>query len=157
MKRFVPILLLAAVAGAAQNWPQFRGPVASGVADGKPLPATWNAEKNENILWKTAIPGLAHSSPIVWGDRVYVTTAISSDPNSEFRHGLFGDVEPAKDQSKHSFKVYAIDKHTGKILWEKLAYEGVPRTKRHPKSSYASSTPVTDGKHIVAIFGAEGM
>jgi outer membrane protein assembly factor BamB len=157
MKRLMLAILLAAVAVAAQNWPQFRGPVASGVADGKPLPATWDAAKNENILWKTPIPGLAHSSPIVWGDRIYVTTAISSDPTSEFRHGLFGDVEPAKDQSKHSFKVYAIDKKTGKILWERLAYEGVPRTKRHPKSSYASSTPVTDGKHIVAIFGSEGM
>jgi outer membrane protein assembly factor BamB len=157
MKRFIPLFLLATITVAAQNWPQFRGPVASGVADGKPLAATWDAAKNENILWKTPIPGLAHSSPIVWGDRIYVTTAISSDPTSEFRHGLFGDVEPAKDQSKHKFNVYAIDKKTGKILWERLAYEGVPRTKRHPKSSYASSTPVTDGKHIVAIFGAEGM
>jgi outer membrane protein assembly factor BamB len=157
MKRFIPLFLLATITVEAQNWPQFRGPVASGVADGKPLAATWDAAKNENILWKTPIPGLAHSSPIVWGDRIYVTTAISSDPTSEFRHGLFGDVEPAKDQSKHKFNVYAIDKKTGKILWERLAYEGVPRTKRHPKSSYASSTPVTDGKHIVAIFGAEGM
>jgi outer membrane protein assembly factor BamB len=156
MKRLLLVLLMATVC-MAQNWPQFRGPTASGVADGRPLPSTWDAGKNENILWKTPIPGLAHSSPIIWGDRIYITTAISSDPNSEFRHGLFGDVEPAKDQSKHSFKVYAIDKKTGKIVWEKLAYEGVPRTKRHPKSSYASSTPVTDGKHIVAIFGAEGM
>ncbi len=70
MKRFITLLAFAVSASfcAAQNWPQFRGPGASGVADGKPLPTTWNAAQNQNILWKTAIPGLAHSSPIVWGD-----------------------------------------------------------------------------------------
>lgn len=156
MKRLLPLLMIAASC-AAQNWPQFRGPGASGVADGKPLAATWNAEKSENILWKTAIPGLAHSSPIIWGDRMFITTAISSDPKSEFKHGLYGDVAPAADVSKHTFKLYALDKKTGKILWERVAYEGVPKTKRHPKSSFASSTPVTDGKYVVAIFSSEGM
>jgi outer membrane protein assembly factor BamB len=103
-----------------------------------------------NIRWKTEIPGLAHSSPVIWGDRVFITTAISSDPKAVFRHGLFGDVEPSSDVSKHSWRVYALDKASGKIVWERTAHEGVPRTKRHPKSSQASSTPVTDGKHVVA-------
>jgi outer membrane protein assembly factor BamB len=142
---------------AAQNWPSFRGERASGVADGKPLAVKWSAEKNENIAWKTPIPGLGLSSPVVWGDYVFLTTAVSSDPNSKFRHGLYGDVEPAADQSRHSFRAYAIDKKTGKILWERVAHEGVPKTKRHPKSSFATSTPASDGRHVVFLFGSEGL
>ncbi len=140
------------------NWPSFRGERASGVADGKPTPAKWDAVKGENILWKVPIPGLALASPIVWGDRVFVVTAVSSDPKNEtFRHGLYGDVDAAPDMSKHAWKVYALDKRTGKIIWERTAYEGVPRTKRHTKSSQASSTPATDGKYVVAFFGSEGL
>ncbi|MGH8245626.1 MAG: PQQ-binding-like beta-propeller repeat protein, partial [Gammaproteobacteria bacterium] len=82
---------------------------------------------------------------------------VSSDPKSEFRHGLYGDVTPAKDLSKHVWKVYALDRSTGKIVWERTAYEGVPKAKRHPKSSQASSTPATDGKHVLAFFGSEGL
>lgn len=140
-----------------QNWPSFRGPHASGVADGQNAPTTWGAEKSVNILWKTPIPGLAHSSPVVWGDRVYLTTAISSDPKAEFRPGLFGDVEPSKDLSRHSWRVYCLDMNTGKILWERTVHEGEPKVKRHPKSSQASATPATDGKHLVAYFGSEGL
>jgi outer membrane protein assembly factor BamB len=141
----------------AQNWPSFRGPNASGIAEGAKPPVTWNAESSENIRWKTAIPGLAHSSPIIWHDRVFVTTAISSDPNSVFRPGLYGDVDSAEDESKHSWRVYCLDKNSGKILWEHIAWEGVPTIKRHIKASHASSTPVTDGKHLVAFFGSEGL
>jgi outer membrane protein assembly factor BamB len=109
-------------------------------------------------LWKVPIPGLSVSSPIVWGDRVFVVTAVSSDPEKEtFRHGLYGDVEPHADTSKHAWKVYALDKRTGKIIWERTAHEGVPKTKRHPKSSQASSTPATDGTHVAAFFGSEGL
>ncbi len=155
MKRFA-VIFWVTVAACAQNWPSFRGPGASGVAEGRG-PASFDGVKSVNIRWKTEIPGLAHSSPIVWGDRVFITTAISSDPNAVFRHGLFGDVDPSPDVSKHSWRVYALDKATGKIIWERTAHEGVPRTKRHPKSSQASSTPVTDGKHVVAFFGSEGL
>ncbi|HKY04984.1 MAG TPA: PQQ-binding-like beta-propeller repeat protein [Blastocatellia bacterium] len=140
-----------------QHWPSFRGSFASGVADGLPTPTSWSAEKSQNLKWKTAIPGLAHSSPIVWGDRVFITTAISSDPKSVFRHGLYGDVDSAKDESKHTWKVYGLDKKTGKILWERTAFEGVPKIKRHIKASHASSTPATDGKHVIAFFGSEGL
>ncbi len=142
---------------AQQHWPSFRGPFASGVADGLPTPTSWSVEKSQNLKWKTAIPGLAHSSPIVWGDRVFITTAISSDPKSFFRHGLYGDVDSAKDESKHTWKVYALDKKTGKIVWERTSYEGVPKIKRHIKASHASSTPATDGRHVVAFFGSEGL
>lgn len=145
------------VTAAAANWPQFRGPSASGVLDGADPPVSWNVEKGESIRWKTPIPGLAVSSPVVWADRVFVTTAISSDPGSGLRHGSYGDVEPHKDVTKHTWKVYALDRNTGKILWERVAHEGIPKTKRHPKSSQANSTPATNGRHLVVLFGSEGM
>ena len=143
---------------SAQNWPSFRGPSASGVAEGKePTAVKWNASTGENILWKTPLAGVAVSSPIVWGDRVFVSTAVSSDPSSGIRTGLYGDVEPAKDVSKHSWKLVALDRRTGKVLWERVAHEGIPKTKRHPKSSQATATPVTDGRHVIVSFGSEGL
>jgi outer membrane protein assembly factor BamB len=164
MKRILSIALclcLSAIAsaqkGPAQNWPSFRGLNASGVADGVPTPTSWDAAKSVNILWKTPIPGLAHSSPVVWGDRVFVTTAVSSKGDGYFRHGLYGDVDSDKDTSKHTWHVYCLDKRSGKVVWDKVASEGVPKVKRHIKSSHASSTPATDGKHVVAFFGSEGL
>jgi outer membrane protein assembly factor BamB len=159
MKRIISICLclLSITVAQAQNWPSFRGSNASGVADGKPTPVAWDAVKGINILWKTAIPGLAHSSPVVWGDKVFISTAISSQGKEYFRHGLYGDVDSDKDVSKHTWKVYGLDKLTGKILWEKVACEGVPKIKRHIKSTHANSTPATDGKHVVAFFGSEGL
>ncbi len=142
---------------ATDNWPSFRGPNATGVAHGHPAPVEWDAEKGENILWRTPIPGLALSSPVVWGERVFVTTAVSSDADAGFRHGLYGDVEPSPDLSNHSWRVYALNKRNGEILWERIAHEGVPRSKRHPKSSQASPTAATDGAHVVAYFGSEGL
>ena len=164
MKRFVfPVALglCAALINAngtlAQNWPQFRGPGAAGVAEGRPAPVKWDGEKSVNVRWKTPIPGLAHSSPVVWGDKVFVTTAVSSGAKEETRFGLYGDVEPVKEEAKHTWKVYALDKRTGKILWERVSYEGLPKVKRHPKATHASSTPATDGRVVVALFGSEGL
>ena len=153
----VLVLLAAPVLARAQDWPSFRGPDASGVARGHATATTWDATKGAGVLWKTPIPGLAMSSPIVWGDTIYLTTAVSSDPTATHRHGLYGDVEPSADVSKHSWRVYALDKKTGRIRWERVAHEGIPRTKRHPKSSQATCTPVTDGKVLVAYFGSEGL
>src|SRR5262245_53300512 len=155
MKRLIAAALwaLASVGAAAQNWPMFRGPNASGVADGSPTAVAWDIATRENILWRTPVEGVAVSSPVIWGDRVFVSAAISSDPSSNIRTGLYGDVEPAKDVSKHVWKLIALDKRTGKILWERIAHEGVPKTRRHPKSSQASATPVTDGQRVVVSFG----
>lgn len=139
------------------EWPSFRGLNASGVAEGYPTPTRWDATRGVHLAWKTPIPGLAHSSPVVWGDRVFVTTAVSSDPKPYFRPGLYGDVDSADESSRHSWRVYALDRRTGKVLWERTAYEGVPRIKRHIKSSHANSTPVTDGRRLVALFGSEGL
>jgi len=159
MRRTLPLLLwlIACASVFGQDWPSFRGPNASGVADGHPAPLKWNAASGESVLWKTPIAGIAVSSPIVWGDRVFVSTAVSSDPNATIRTGLYGDVEPSSDLSKHSWRLVALDKHTGKVVWERVAHEGIPRTKRHPKSSQASPTPVTDGRYVVVSFGSEGL
>ena len=142
---------------SAQHWPAFRGANAAGVSDGTPTAVTWNAPAGTNVAWKTPVPGIAVSSPIVWGDRVFVSTAVSSDPKQTLRTGLYGDVEPVNDSSKHTWRLLAIDKKSGKVLWDRVAYEGVPKTKRHPKSSQASATPVTDGRHVIASFGSEGL
>jgi outer membrane protein assembly factor BamB len=139
------------------NWPSFRGPQASGVADGQNLPDEWNAKTGQNILWHTPIPGLAHSSPVVWDDRVFVTTAVSSDPSASFRPGLYGDGDASKDRTSQQWKLYALDKRSGKILWDRVAYKGEPREKRHIKSTYANSTPATDGRIVVAWFGSQGV
>ncbi|MFN8007594.1 MAG: PQQ-binding-like beta-propeller repeat protein [Terriglobia bacterium] len=140
-----------------QNWPSFRGLHASGVAVNQNLPDRWNGPQGVNICWKTPVPGLAHSSPIVWGDRIYLTTAVSSLGDGSFRHGLYGDGDASTDQSIHQWKVFALEKKTGKILWEKTAYKGIPREKRHIKASYANATPVTNGSYVIAFFGSQGL
>ncbi|HEV8429607.1 MAG TPA: PQQ-binding-like beta-propeller repeat protein [Pyrinomonadaceae bacterium] len=144
-------------APAKGSWPSFRGPQASGVADGQNLPDQWNGKTGENILWRTPIPGLAHSSPIVWGNQIFVTSAVSSDPKASFRPGLYGDGDASKDRSRHRWMLYALDKQSGKILWERVAYEGEPREKRHIKATYANSSPATDGRIVVAWFGSQGL
>jgi outer membrane protein assembly factor BamB len=148
---------LPAAASAAGSWPSFRGRDASGVADGLSLPDRWDGKAAENILWRRAIPGLGHSSPIVWGDRIFVTTAVSSRGDATFKPGLYGDGDASEDRSPHRWMLYALDKRDGRILWERVAYEGVPVDARHIKSTYASSTPVTDGRLVVAWFGSQGV
>src|SRR5262249_37459541 len=121
-----------------RNWPSFRGTNASGVGDGQFPPITWDVKTGHNVRWKTPIAGLGHSCPIVWGDRVFVTTAVSSDPKATLRPGLYGDVDSVSDASRHSWRVYCLDKGTGRILWERTAAEGVPKIKRHMKSTHAN-------------------
>jgi outer membrane protein assembly factor BamB len=144
-------------ASAEGSWPSFRGPDAAGIADGQKLPDAWQAKTGENILWRTPIPGLAHSSPVVWGDRIFVTTAVSSRGNATFKPGLYGDGDASDDRSPHNWMVYAIDKRTGRIAWERTAASGEPRNKRHIKSTYASASPATDGRIVVAWFGSQGV
>jgi len=139
------------------NWPQFRGPSARGVADGHDLPTTWSVANDANVKWKTPIPGLGHSSPAVWGDAIFLTTSISGKEDPSLKVGLYGNIDPVEDDTKHKFIVYRIDGTSGKIVWERTAFEGVPRIKRHQKSSHANPTPATDGKHVIALFGSEGL
>ena len=148
---------LPRAAAATGSWPSFRGSAASGVADGQQLADTWDGATGKNVLWRTPIPGLAHSSPIVWGDTVFVTTAISSRKDATFKPGLYGDGDASDDRSIHKWVIYALDARSGRIRWERVAREGAPRNKRHIKSTYASATPVTDGRIVVAWFGSEGV
>jgi len=142
---------------APVTWPSFRGPHASGVADGQHLPDAWNGVTGDHIRWTVGVPGLAHSSPIVWNDQLFVTTAISSDPDATFVPGLYGEGTASEDRSVHRWVVMALDTRTGETLWQQTAYEGVPKQKRHIKSTYASSTPATDGRVVVALFGSMGL
>lgn len=144
------------------NWPQWRGPEGQGVSEEKGLPLEWSDAKN--IKWKTALPGRGHSSPIVWGNRIFLTTAIEGaivpgkqavkhmDEGKEFKHpdAVGGD-------RRHTFKVICLDRDSGKILWERTAYEGTVYDDHHKKGGYASSTPATDGKYVYAFFGSEGL
>jgi len=149
-------------AATIPGWPQWRGPSGQGISEEKNLPAEWTATKN--IKWKTAIPGRGHSSPIVWGERIFVTTAIEGDvvpghkavvhydEGKEFRHP-----DSVGADHKHQFRVLCIDRKTGKVLWDQLAFEGTPYDDRHRKSSFAASTPATDGQSVYAFFGTEGL
>ncbi len=139
------------------NWPQFRGPSARGVAEGYPTATKWNVESGESIKWKTPIPGLAHSSAIVWGDKLFVTTAVSTDPNPYLKVGLYGESPIHEEKVDHDFRLLCLDKNSGKILWDKSAYKGVPKVMRHIKATHANCTPATDGKYVVAFFGSEGL
>ena len=146
-----------AVAAESGNWPQFRGPAASGVATGAEAPATWDVPAGKNVKWKTPVPGLGFSCPVVWGDKLFVTTAVKEGQEQKVRVGLYGDIQPVEEKDPMLFKVLCLDRNTGKVLWEQTACRGVPKVKRHPKSSHANPTPATDGKHLVAFFGSEGI
>lgn len=148
---------LARAGDRSGSWPSFRGPQAAGVADGQQLPDRWNVETGQNILWRTPVPGLAHSSPIVWGDRLFVTSAISSRGGATFKTGPYDGGDASDDTSSHRWVLYALDRASGRIAWQKSAYEGIPRDRRHVKSTYASSTPATDGRVVVASFGSQGV
>ena len=161
--RSIAVLVATVAAGSvvfANDWPQFRGKDAAGVAAGTSVtPIQWRLAPDTGIAWKTAIPGLAHSSPIVWADRVYLTTAVAAEGKPRI---VLGDVsksgiDPATDTGRHAWRLIAVDKASGKIAWDKVAYEGTPRMKRHVKASHASATPATDGRTIVALMGSEGL
>src|SRR5262245_588966 len=144
------------------NWPQWRGQQSSGVSEEKNLPTEWGPGKN--IIWKTAIPGRGHSSPIVWNNRIFLTTSIEGEivPGAKaVRHVRRGETwvhpDSVAGDRKHTLKVLCLDRDSGKILWERVAFEGTVLDDRHRKNSYASSTPVTDGKFVYAFFEAEGL
>lgn len=143
-------------ASADPNWPQFRGPFASGISEG-PAPVTWSLERKENFGWQTPIPGLGHASPIVWEDRIYIATSLRPGVKAELKVGIYGAGDSFKEKEKHQWRLLCLDKSSGKILWNKLCHEAVPRLERHTKSSHCNSTPVTDGRHIVEILGSEGL
>jgi len=154
----VGFLVFFCVTAHAQNWPGFRGENASGVAASGRPPVTWDVKRPQNIRWKLFVPGLAHSSPVVWGERVYVTTTVPLEKTTDVvALGDRGGIAAAQDMVPHSWRLYSIDRGTGLVVWERVAAERVPRVKRHVKSSHASATPVTNGRYIAVLFGSEGL
>lgn len=158
---FVSILVFGASMGAAENWPQWRGPEGQGISSEKGIPTEWQPDRN--IVWKASLPA-GHSSPVVWGERLFVTAAIEGDviPGAKpVEHVIDGKpfVHPdsVAGDRKHTLKVLAIDAKNGKVLWDRTAYEGRVHDARHRRSSFAGPTPATDGTHVFAYFGPEGL
>lgn len=144
-------------AAETRSWPAFRGWNADGIGDGEPTPVAWDLDSGEGVLWGREIPGLAHSSPIVWGDLVLLTTVVAEGHDQFLRVGLSGEGWTVDEEVVHSWRVLAIDKHTGESVWELEAGRSVPESRRHFKATQANSTPVTDGERVVAVFPTVGL
>jgi hypothetical protein len=125
--------------------------------DGADLPDNWDVQTGYNIKWTTEIPGLGHSSPVIWDDKMFITTAISGSGSDSLKVGLYGDIDHVNDETIHEFKVYCLNKMNGDIVWERISHRGIPRVKRHTKASHANSTPATNGQYVLAFFGSEGL
>jgi outer membrane protein assembly factor BamB len=158
------LLALPAVALASkseQNWPGFRGPGGQGIADGYATRTAWNidtaAGKSSGLLWRAEMPGLGHSSPIIWGDRIYVGTAVRLSGKAPLRTGYYGDVKAAKDNDEQKWMILCFDKKSGKQRWTQTIRTSKPATERHEKSSHANTTLITDGRRLIAFFGSEGL
>jgi outer membrane protein assembly factor BamB len=141
----------------SRQWPSYRGYLLSGVLDNANIPSTFNLKSGTNVLWQAKIEGLGLSSPVIWDNDLFVTTAVSAADKKGFKPGIYGSVEPVPDSSVHEWKVICLDKSTGKMKWEKTACTGIPKVKRHPKSTHANTSAATDGKYVVAFFGSEGL
>ena len=153
---FVGSVLIAA------EWPQWRGAAGNGVSIEKNVPLEWSATKN--VAWKREIPGIGHSQPVVWMDRIFLTSDIEGDvipgakaPKHTLRNEEFLHPDSTGATKKHTLLVIAVDRNSGKIVWQRTAYEGAVFDNRHKRGSYASPTPVTDGKTVYAYFGSEGI
>ena len=154
----VLLMLQLTRVSATDQWPQFRGTQA-GVADDDPaLPDRWS--ETENVAWKADIPGLGWSSPIVWGDHVFLTTAISSGVEPTPAKGLFdpiGDHSRNRSPAVHRWMVLDLDFNSGKVRWQRELHSAPPPTAKQMKNSYASETPVTDGERVYVYFGSIGL
>src|SRR5262249_6401113 len=144
-----------------QNWPGFRGPGARGIAEGYPTRAAWNVDsaagKLSGLLWHAEVPGLGHSSPIVWGNRIFVTTAVRLSGKAPLRIGYYGGTQAAQDNDEQQWMILCFDKKTGKRLWERIIRTNKPAATRHEKATHANTTLSTDGQRLVAFFGSEGL
>ena len=178
MKRLAIVLLFAALvtlataklstqlsadAAGSSNWAQWRGPNSQGISSDKNLPTEWSDTKN--VLWKIELPGKGFSQPIIWGNRVFLTTDIEGGPAPEShkppKHMMgekeFTHPEWAGVNRLHTFKTIGLDRDSGKVVWESVSYEGTVFDYRHKRGNYAAPTPVTDGKYVWAYFGSEGL
>jgi len=142
---------------AQENWPRFRGPNADGVVDNDPrLPEKWS--KTENILWKSSIPGLGWSSPVIWDNKVFITTVASDGEFEKPKQGLYnGEGRKEIPGGVHRWLVYCLDINSGETLWKHEVHQGTPLVGRHPKNTYASETPCIDSERVYALFGDLGL
>ncbi|MEO6237981.1 MAG: PQQ-binding-like beta-propeller repeat protein, partial [Vicinamibacterales bacterium] len=154
-----PLLVLASLAQAAPGstadkyWPQWRGPHATGVSTTADPPLEWS--ETRNIRWKTEIPGRGSSSPVIWGDKVFVLSAVPAGADTAASHVARGGVQP---RVPHRFVTYALDRKTGKVLWERTGRESTPHEGSHPQfGTYASSSAITDGQRVFSFFDSFGL
>ncbi len=141
---------------SSSHWPQFRGVDSTGVSNNSGLPDKWSS--TENVEWKVDIAGRGWGSPIVWGDKVFVSTVVNLGESEPIKKGLyFGGDRPKAPESEHEWRVLCLDLASGKVQWEKTVHQGPPATPIHLKNSYASETPVTDGEHLYVVFGNVGV
>jgi outer membrane protein assembly factor BamB len=164
-RRALALLVLAAGLSASRgaadepvpgrDWPIFRGLRSSGVSEGS-APLEFDVPSGRGVLWRVPVPGLGHSSPVVWNDRVCLLTAVGpKDPS--LRVGLYGDIAPVDDEGVHEFQARCHHKRDGRLLWETTLRRAAPAIKRHPKASHANSTAATDGRVLMALLGSEGL
>jgi len=138
------------------HWPQFRGPRSDGVSLAEQLPNTWDT--SHNVRWRVDTPGRGWSSPVVWGDRIFLTTVVRGEQGEEAKRGLyFGGNRPKPPADVHQWRVLCLDLNSGDVLWDYLAHEAPPSSATHLKNSFASETPVVDGERIYAYFGNLGL
>ena len=152
---FILSLSFSSDAGEVMHWPQFRGPGAMGIATRPELPVKWS--KEENVAWKVSVDGMGWSCPCIWGERIFLTTAVNSGETEKIKEGLYFGGERPAPKDIHEWKVICLDLKTGKVIWSRTVHKGVPAHARHLKNSYASETPVTDGERVYAYFGNVGL
>ncbi len=148
----------AAATGAAAppNWPQFRGPNAGVVADDPALPETWSA--TDGVRWRADVPGLGWSSPVVWGDHVFVTSVVAEGTAGPPKPGFYAPgAVLTTSAAVHRWMVHDVDFRTGKLRWSRELHQSVPAVPKHLKNSYASETPVTDGERVYVYLGGLGL
>ncbi len=143
------------------NWPQWRGPYANGVSPNGNPPIEWS--ENKNVKWKIEIPGKGHATPVIWGDHIFISTSIETDKQvktqkeSEDQQGDRRGPPSVGTNKIHKFVVFSINRHNGKVLWQRTVTEEHPQDKTHDFGSWASNSPVTDGKNVYAYFGSRGL
>ncbi len=149
------VVLLGSCALAEDHWPQFRGGKLAGVVTGNHLPDSWSTTKN--VAWKIEIPGSGWSSPVVWGDRIFLTSCVGSGKGGAPKTGYYAPRQVTTPEGEFRWTVFCIDAPSGKILWERPAHQGRLGYTTHVKNSYASETPITDGERVYAYFGNVGL
>ena len=149
-----PILFLLSLSLGAQHWTQFRGANQTGIIEGIEIPTEWDLESN--VKWKIPSPGVGWSSPIVWGDQVFITSSLLSKSEMERRNAGGGQYR-TPEGNEVTLEIVCLDKNTGAEVWRKIAYSGPTKIATHGGSPYSAETPATDGERVYVHFGTMGL